>query len=202
MIGQMGRILSRLNSPRPLVILGLLLTLLVSYGIGVAAAAKGESFNWEVASVAGTAFATAALAGFTAWLAYVTASDLANNERAVPVVTRAGLLGGPDDPPVSVVQLKNAGLAPAVYITLEIECLDKDGHTVMSGTSTNELVLAPTEDGEVHIPLSPTVAAPFEMMVVKGTFFNRSFQVKRFKWRRNRKGQAFIYPPDHRDVRE
>jgi hypothetical protein len=44
--------------------------------VGLIAAAGHETFNWEVASIFGTALGTTALAGFTGALAFTTSGDV------------------------------------------------------------------------------------------------------------------------------
>jgi len=214
--------------------------LLVIFGafvvIGFLAAAHGQVFNWDSASVLATAVATMGLATITAGLARSTARDveatarlarLAEEEqevrdRATLIVT--GVAYGIGDsvaaPAVTVagITLVNIGLAPAAFITLEIEGLSESGQRIFYGSSDNSNFLHAGAERRVDIPLThePDPPTPAETKV-SGVYLQRNHLRRRdpravdqkakrpewelngrFEWKVNeRTRQTFVkYPND------
>jgi hypothetical protein len=137
--------------------------------IGFLSATHGQAFNWDSASVAATALATASLATYTAGLATSTAEDVKatrslaklakkdqqQRDRATLIVTGVAYVDASPGLRVAGVTLVNIGLAPAAFITLEIEGLSDSEQRIFHGESDNGNFLHAGGECRVDIPLTP-----------------------------------------------
>ena len=137
---------------------GLLVVVVATLSTVVGFAATGwEEFDWDVASIFGTALGTTALAGFTGALAFTTSGDVratwdlaqvtreqqAAQERPVVVVTYVNYRGGR-----AHAGLVNVGLGPA----LRLEFLFKHDFTAHYAWSGALAALRPGEEVTVSAP--------------------------------------------------
>jgi hypothetical protein len=114
--------------------------------IGFLATSPREAFAWETAAVAGTALATAALAGFTGALAYTTSGDVRatwelaqqgreeQERRDRPtVLVMAGGTRSSESVVVREVRLVNAGVGPALRIQVTATWVSEANQEIVSG---------------------------------------------------------------------
>ncbi len=142
-------------------------------------ASREEGFDWELASIFGTALGTTGLALFTGWLAWTTSGDLRSRERPVVVMESAIWHREPGDPLRSgtlQVRMRNVGLGPA--LRLVVECT----YNVPVGSfKTTPSILAALLPGEVmqsDLPFSfqepPPGGIQEDQFPVHGTFVDRA----------------------------
>lgn len=190
-----------LTAPRVAFWVTLLLGLVaaVSVPVGYAAAPAHETFNWEVASIFGTALGTTTLAGFTGALAFTTSGDVratwelaqltrADQEaRERPVVLlhhaewqqrREDPVPGQDEPSQSgvvVVQLRNVGLGPALRVVIESR-YSEDEHQAKITPGLIPVIM-PGEMGQFELPVYfPRKPPEIDLggFKINGTYLDRS----------------------------
>jgi hypothetical protein len=185
--------------------------------IGLLAAGKDASFNWETAAVASTAFATAVLAGFTGHLANETRGDVRatqqlaelgrkehelstkeqnRRELAIMAVRRvAPQRAAPGAPVTFNVVVRNAGLSPAIYITLIVDTEDSI-RVPVHGESTNDNILLPGEETTIEVPLVRAPQRPDDLkddiqIRIRGVYMDSLERWQHFMWQGDRVGRSF-----------
>ena len=104
----------------PFTWLGVILAAVVAAFVLVGTlASPDEGFDWELASVFGTAVGTTLLALVTGWLAFTTRADFVARERPRVLILEVSVGQHDGDLWTMVVALANAGLGPALDIRLE-----------------------------------------------------------------------------------
>jgi len=182
--------------PRRIPLLGIILGLLALAGVlglsalvGFGGAPKKEEFDWDLASVFGTALGTTLLAigtGALAWstradvratqeLAELTKKDQTERERPV-VILLAANFQSTDDQSWLNVELVNVGLGPALGIYVFATYLDDENRTVFETEGVTWPTLAPNERANFSIPTGFSgVHEPREGgFPLSGTYFDRS----------------------------
>jgi hypothetical protein len=174
----------------------LVLVVLLSVAVGYAGPSKG--FQWELASVFGTALGTTLLAAATGALAYSTWGDLratwqlANltkrdqDERERPVVlvqSRSGFggsgsFGGQYDGSFDF-ELRNVGLGPALGVTIWPKYSDESYGATFSPNPLTHPSIAPNETVPLRLGVffpetSPTGGIDTGDFELHGTFSDRS----------------------------
>jgi hypothetical protein len=196
-----------------LAVLLLAATLAVGYVSGIFAAGHGQSFNWETGALASTAFATAALAAFTGLLAYTTRIDVSatwelarqgeieqkRRDRPAVVVTSFDFASSTAGIPACVVGVRNAGVGPAVYITVKAAGFDGTGTPVLVGSSTAAHFLGPGEEEKITVAFavrgdfSKLDFSKLAKIEVNGDCLNRVQDPYHFMWRRDEEsGETFF----------
>jgi hypothetical protein len=136
----------------------------VSGTIGALGASHG--FDWSLAAVAGTAFGTIVLAGFTGALAWTTSGDVratwelaklterdqAERERPLVIVQRAEMLGrGPAGAWLKL-WLRNVGLGPALRVRVTATYVDPSPQVAVTGIVIP--AIAPDETAEHQLEVT------------------------------------------------
>jgi hypothetical protein len=120
-------------------------------------ASRDEGFDWELASIFGTAVGTTLLALVTGWLGYLSQQDAAAREKPRVVVARVDHVEGQHpEPSVAqgrlVVALINAGLGPALRVHVEATYVGGEGAS--SDISTAPVPVVPPNLEPVPVTLS------------------------------------------------
>ncbi len=157
--------------------------------VGLDTYTRPHGFEWETASVFGTALGTTALAAFTGALAYTTSGDVRatwelatltrrdqeSRERPLLVQYEAAFNGSPQGGQVRVV-LFNAGLGPALRVEVQVRYVDPD-HPFE--TTYIEPAIRAEGTGELLIPVQfsepyPPGGVRGDGFAVSGTYRDRS----------------------------
>lgn len=127
--------------------------ILVGWLFGYLASSRKGPFDWNVAAVAATAFATVALAGGTFVLAFTTLESArltrllasiaqddqwARDRPSIVVIDYDLLSPDPDsgrDIPIARIRYANAGLAPAIHVTFTLVWFDSELEPVVRSES-------------------------------------------------------------------
>jgi hypothetical protein len=177
----------------------LLYLVILSFLVGYfARRADGGEFDWELASIFGTALGTTLLAAMTGALAYVSSRDVsatrdlaeltredqARRERPVLLMTSAefgeqtfSLSGEPRREGFLDMTLRNVGLAPALRIRLRARYQPGERADFTPPVSEHP-VLTPDEEWKcvimVHFPEWPKEGVRRDQFAISGTFLDRS----------------------------
>lgn len=189
------------------IVLGLVLGLAglvgLSCWVGVVAAHADETFNWEVASIFGTAAGTLALALATGALALsssqdvratrdladLTRQDQAARERPLLVIHHAGIQAVPGDVSASgfalAVQMRNVGLGPALDVRLSARQVKEP--IFMEFASYLWPTLMPREQASVYIPIGGLMGGDWSVETLDAhggfaLFGNYSDGARRRRW--------------------
>jgi hypothetical protein len=179
------------GSDRPALLVAavaLVAVVVLSAVVGFIGAPHWEDFSWEIASIFGTALGTTLLAAATGWLAWSTRSevratqDLAEltrrqqtaSERPVILLQNEPGWSGSGGSGVLNVDLKNVGVAPALYVEVEAR-YDADDLTPSIGSVSVPFIEAGSGqrvDVPVSFPDRPGgIGGSFQ---VEGTYRDRS----------------------------
>jgi hypothetical protein len=176
----------------------------LSAPVGFVAATGHTTFNWDVASIFGTALGTTALAGFTGALAFTTSGDVRATwelarltqrdqearERPVVVVHRAEVAlkswelsseGGKSGVLKAhvAIDLRNVGLGPALRVAVEASHIETEyGPEVATATIA---AISPDETATLRLEV-PFASPPqdgeirSDGVILHGTFLDRSLR--------------------------
>jgi hypothetical protein len=185
------------------------LTILIGWLIGNLATPSGEAFDWSVAAVAATAFATMALAGGTFILASATLAD-AGASKAIADLTQQDmrLRDRPtimvthfyinDKQPICLFSFENVGMAPAAYITANVSGFDSSGDAVLTtGPISIGRVIRPGAALDIAVAFAVRGnIADWNMTELLTASLDRRGGVNHSLWRRKREGHTFFAASD------
>jgi hypothetical protein len=172
--------------------IGLLVVLGCSVLVGHFGASGKAWFDWSLASIFGTALGTTALAAFTGALAYTTSGDVRatwelaaltkhdQDVRQQPLVIQVEAVygGSPEDGAVQV-RLWNAGLGPALRVSVSATYVDPANPDIAPEIGAKIWpVLAPNSQVDIALPVRfeqlPDGGVHSDGFPIRGTYLDRT----------------------------
>ena len=93
------------------------------------------------------------------------------------------------------VVVRNAGLSPAIYITLWVDTEDS-ARVPVHGESTNDHILLPGEETTIEVPLDRAPQRPDDLKDdirtrIRGVYMDSLERWQRFTWQADHAGRSF-----------